>query len=79
LRLYSQEPENRADEFRNDFFTRAKNSVKERYAGKAASRGYAGGGPIRQAWANQKEMSSPGAGSVGAKKTAGFKEPCGFY
>jgi hypothetical protein len=28
---------------------------------------------------NQKEMSSPGAGSVGAKKTAGFKEPCGFY
>jgi hypothetical protein len=28
---------------------------------------------------NQKEMSSPGAGSVAAKKTAGFKEPCGFY
>ena len=28
---------------------------------------------------NQREMSSPGAGSVAAKKTAGFKEPCGFY
>ena len=28
---------------------------------------------------NQKEMSSPGAGSVAAKKTAGFTEPCGFY
>jgi hypothetical protein len=28
---------------------------------------------------NQRKMSSPGAGSVAAKKTAGFKEPCGFY
>jgi len=28
---------------------------------------------------NQKEMSRPGAGSVAAKKAAGFKEPCGFY
>ena len=28
---------------------------------------------------NQREMSSPGAGSVAAKKTAGFKDPCGFY
>jgi hypothetical protein len=28
---------------------------------------------------NQREMRSPGAGSVAAKKTAGFKEPCGFY
>ena len=27
---------------------------------------------------NQREMRSPGAGSVAAKKTAGFKEPCGF-
>ena len=27
---------------------------------------------------NQKE-EQPGAGSVAAKKTAGFKEPCGFY
>jgi hypothetical protein len=28
---------------------------------------------------NQKEMSSHGAGSMPAKKAAGFKEPCGFY
>jgi hypothetical protein len=28
---------------------------------------------------NQKEMRSHGAGSVAAKKAAGFKEPCGFY
>jgi hypothetical protein len=28
---------------------------------------------------NQKEMSSPRAGSLAAKKAAGFKEPCGFY
>src|SRR5205814_1562903 len=28
---------------------------------------------------NQREMSSPVAGSVAVKKTAGFKEPCGFY
>ena len=32
-----------------------------------------------QPGSNQKEMSSHGAGSVAAKKTAGFKEPCGFY
>jgi hypothetical protein len=30
LRPYSQEAENRDDEFRNDFFTHARNSVKER-------------------------------------------------
>ena len=28
---------------------------------------------------NQKEMSSPGRDQWQPKKTAGFKEPCGFY
>jgi len=32
-----------------------------------------------QRGSNQKEMSSHAAGSMAAKKTAGFKEPCGFY